>query len=310
MDSAKELNLKNSAYKKAVELYVWEAYLDDVGKGDITTKYFVSKKRKKVIAEVITNESGILSGIQEAEWFLKKIGIKIIKTKSLLRGRSKDGASIKSGQVIMRLSGTAKKILMAERTVLNLLQRMSGVATATNKLSSKLPKNIKLLATRKTLWGLLDKRAVTVGGGGTHRLNLNDAILIKENHLTLSSDLKKDLRRVLKKSKKVKFIEIELENLSEVMDFITIYDQLKIKKQIVVMLDNFSPDTVKRAISLLKKSPSERLGRAGKVSIELSGGIDENNIKKYAIKGVSAISSGAITTKAPNLDISLNICNT
>ncbi len=295
MDSSKKLNLKNSAYKKAVELYVWEAYLDDVGKGDLTTKYFVAKKRKKVIAEVVINEDGIISGIQEAEWFLKKFGIKIVKG-------SKDGASMKSGQIIMKLSGTAQKILMAERTLLNLLQRMSGVATATNKLSSKLPKSIKLLATRKTLWGLLDKRAVTVGGGSTHRLNLNDAILIKENHLSLSSDLKKDLRRAIKKSKKAKFIEIELENLNEVMDFVMIYDQLKkefmIKKQIVVMLDNFSPDTVKRAVSLLKQS---------KVLIELSGGINEDNIDKYAIKGVSAISSGAITTKAPNLDISLNI---
>ena len=97
---------------------------------------------------------------------------------------------------------------------------MSGVATATNSLSSELPNSIKLLATRKTLWGMLDKRAVAVGGGGTHRLNLNDAILIKENHLTLSSDLKKDLRRVFKKAKKAKFIEIEVEDLNEVMDFI------------------------------------------------------------------------------------------
>ena len=294
MDSSKKLNLKNSAYKKAVELYVWETYLDDVGKGDLTIKYFVAKKRKKIIAEVITNEDGIISGIQEAEWFLKKLGIKIIKG-------LKDGASIKSGQIIMKLKGTAQKILMAERTLLNLLQRMSGVATATNKLSSKLPKSIKLLATRKTLWGLLDKRAVTVGGGGTHRLNLNDAILIKENHLSLSSDLKKDLRRAIKKSKKAKFIEIELENINEVMDFIMIYDQLKkeftIKKQIVVMLDNFSPDTVKRAISLLKQS---------KILIEISGSINEYNIDKYAIKGVSAISSGAVTMKASSLDISLN----
>lgn len=295
MNFAKELNLKNPVYKKAVELYVWRAYLDDVGKGDITTKYFISKKRQKITAEVVINESGILAGVQEAEWFLKKLGIKIIK-------KSKDGESIKSGQIIMDLNGPAHKILKSERTLLNLLQRMSGVATTANHLSSQLPKSIKLLATRKTLWGLLDKRAVTVGGGGTHRLNLSDAVLIKENHLSLSSNLKKDLRRVIKKSKKAKFIEIELENLNEVMDFIMIYDQLKkeltIKKQIVVMLDNFSPDTIKRAISLLKKSD---------VLIEVSGGINKDNISKYAIKGVSAISSGAITTKAPNLDISLNI---
>jgi len=295
MDASNELNIKSSAYKRAVELYVMEAYLDDVGKGDITTKYFVSKKKKKVIAEIVTNESGILAGVQEAEWFLKQLGIKITQ-------KTKDGTSVKSGQVIIKIQGPAGRILAAERTLLNLLQRMSGVATATNNLSSKLPKNIKLLATRKTLWGLLDKRAVAVGGGGTHRLNLNDAILIKENHLRLSADFKKDLRRTIKKSKKARFVEIELENLNEVMDFIMAYDQIKkeleIKKQIVVMLDNFSPDTVKRAVALLKKSG---------VLIELSGGIDEENIKKYAIKGVSAISSGAITGKADSLDMSLNI---
>ena len=297
MDASNELSIKNSAYKRAVQLYVMEAYLHDVGKGDITTKYFIPEKRKKIIAKIITNESGILAGVQETEWFLKQLGIKIIQS-------SKDGTSIKSGQVVMKLQGRAGKILAAERTLLNLLQRMSGVATATNNLSAKLPKKIKLLATRKTLWGLLDKRAVVVGGGGTHRLNLSDAVLIKENHLSLSPDLKKCLRRTIKKSKKARFVEIELENLDEVMDFIMVYDQIKkeikIKKPIIVMLDNFSPDTVKRAVSLLKKS---------RVSIELSGGIDEDNIKKYAIKSVSAISSGAITGKAPNLDISLNICS-
>ena len=307
LDAAKELNLKNSAYKRAVHFYVKRAYVEDTKKADITTKYFVPKNRKKITAEVVVNEPGILAGIQEAEWFLKKLGIKVIK-------KSKDGSSIKSDEVIMKIQGSAYKILSAERTLLNLLQRMSGVATATNKLSSKLPKNIKLLATRKTLWGMLDKKAVAVGGGGTHRLNLNDAILIKENHLTLSSDLKKDLYRTIKKAKKARFIEIELENLNEIMDFIMIYNQikkeLKIKKQIVVMLDNFSPDTVKRAVSLLQKSPSDpTLAGAGKVLIEVSGGINEDNISKYAIKGVSAISSGAITGRAPNLDISLNIKN-
>ncbi len=205
LDAKKELTLKNPAYKKAVNLYIWQAYLNDLSKGDVTTKYFVPKKRRIITAKIIAKEAGVLAGIMEAEWFLKKLGIRITQKK-------KEGAKLKKGDVIMRLKGRANKILASERTLLNLLQRMSGVATITNRLVSKLPKSIKLLATRKTLWGNMDKRAVSVGGGGTHRLNLNDAVLIKENHIALADNLEKRLKKVFRKAKKVRFVEIELEN--------------------------------------------------------------------------------------------------
>jgi len=271
--------------------YIWRAYLNDLGRGDVTTDMFVPRKRQIVGAEIIAKEDGLLAGIPEAEWFLEKLGIRIIR-------RKKDGAKIRKGDVIMELKGRADTILSAERTLLNLLQRMSGVATATNRLASRLPRSVKLLATRKTLWGDLDKRAVAVGGGGTHRLNLADAVLIKENHIVLTDNLGKSLKRVFKKAKKVRFIEIELENLKQVLQFTEICKKIRPLKKLVVMLDDFKPSDVRKAVLILRE-----IG----VLVEVSGGINEKNIKKYIIKGVSAISSGAITNKAPALDFSLNL---
>jgi len=294
LNAAYELVLKNPTYKKAVQLYVWQAYLQDLGKGDITTNLFIKNKKKKVIAEIVANREGVIAGINEAEWFLKQLGIKVLE-------RFKEGEVVKRNDIILKIEGSIQKILTAERTLLNLIQRMSGVATATKKLSSKLPKNIKLLATRKTLWGLLDKKAVALGGGATHRLNLDDAVLIKDNHLDFEMDWGSGLTKVLK-NKKVRFVEIELENIDQIHDFLVVYDRLREKihpqKPVVVMLDNFRPADIKRVIPQLKQ--------AG-LTIELSGGISERNIEKYCIKGVTAISSGAITGRAKNLDMSLNI---
>lgn len=293
LDASKELNLKNPAYKKAVELYVWQAYLSDFGKGDVTTDLFVSKKSQIVKAEIIAKESGILAGIMEAEWFLKKLGIRILKNK-------KDGFVLRTGEQIMFFSGRANKILAGERTLLNLLQRMSGIATATHRMIGKIPKSIKLFATRKTFWGELDKRAVSLGGGYTHRLNLADAILIKDNHIALSNNFEQSLKKVFNYSKKIRFIEIELENFKQIEYFVQIYQKIKRKRQTVVMLDNFNLSEIRRAVAVLRKTG---------VLIEVSGGINEGNIKKYAIKGVNFISCGAVTNKAKAIDLSLSIVN-
>lgn len=290
LDASLKLILKNPAYRKAIDLYVWQAYLNDLGRGDLTTDCFVFRKYRQVVAKVVSKDTGILAGMQEAEWFLKKLGIQIMNNK-------KDGAKLKKGDVIIEIRGWADKILAAERTLLNLLQRMSGVATATKLLSQKLPRSIRLLATRKTLWGDLDKRAVSVGGGMTHRLNLNDAILIKENHIALNDDPEKGFSLVDSK-KGIRFAEIELQNMNQVVGFAALYQLIKPIKNLVVMLDNFKPIDIKKALLILKKID---------VLVEISGGINEKNIKKYAIKGVDAISSGAITNKADALDFSLQI---
>ena len=295
MDSSASLKPTNKQYEKALTNYVWEAYRMDTSDGDVTTKYFLGRVNGVVQASIKANEEGIFAGAQEAKWLLDKIGIKIIQVK-------KEGVKIEKGEIVMHIEGVASKILAAERTLLNLLQRMSGVATKAKKLSTKTPKGIQLLCTRKTLWGLLDKRAASLGGAKTHRLNLGDAVLVKENHLTLAPNFKQSLKRTFKKLSKVKFVEIELESKKEVEAFIEAYGKfkriVKDEKGIVVMLDNFSPKAVKEVVAPLKK-----LG----VYVELSGGINERSISRYNIAGVSAISSGAITTKAPNLDFSMRV---
>ncbi len=290
MDASSELHLKNKNYLKQLKQYVWQAYLNDTRGGDMTTRLFIDWSNPVIQAKIIAKEEGTFCGLMEAHWFLKKIKIQIKKTK-------KEGIEVKKGDVVMSLEGSAESILMAERTLLNLIQRMSGIATAAQKLSSKLPKSIKLLATRKTFWGDLDKRAVSIGGGSTHRLSLSDAILIKENHISITKNLEKSLKKAFKKSKKVRFIEVEIEDLDQLETLISICMSFKkLPLNLVVMLDNFKPSMLKRAILLLK--PLNCL-------IEVSGGISQKNIKHYTIKGVSAISSGAITNKAGAIDFSL-----
>lgn len=290
MDAGAELNPKNKRYLAQLKQYIWQTYLHDVGTGDITTKVFV--ERNPVIQATITaKEAGIFAGVEEACWLLNRLKIKDLRFK-------KEGQKIKKGEAVMVLEGKAHSILKAERTLLNLLQRMSGIATRTMKMKAKMPKSIQLLATRKTFWGDLDKKAVSIGGGGTHRLNLADAILIKENHIAMADDLEKSLKRAFKKSKKVRFTEMEVESLDQVRWLTQFMKKNQPPDHFVVMLDNFTPVNIKRAIHLLKPF---------KILIEASGGIDEDNIKKYCVKGLSAISSGSIINKAKAIDLSLKI---
>jgi nicotinate-nucleotide pyrophosphorylase (carboxylating) len=295
MDAHSRLQLSDKAYLKAVQLYVWGAYLLDSPKADVSTKAFLGAGRQIITANVRTNEDGILAGMQEAEWLLSKLGLKILKAKN-------DGTRLKKGEMFLEIEGRASMILGVERTLLNLLQRMSGVATKTKRFKLKMPKGVRLLATRKTLWGLLDKRAVSLGGGSTHRLDLSDAILIKDNHIALVSNFKRSLKRAFKRSAKVKFLEVELDSVERVEEFLKLFKKLgKLLNEetgMAVMLDNFNPRDIRKVIKPLVD--------AG-LFVELSGGINERNLMRYNIVGVSAISSGALTARADNLDFSLEV---
>lgn len=277
-------------YRKAWDRYVWQAYKADIGSGDITVKSFIQDPHRSIRAAVTAGEPGTLAGLKEAEWFLKKLDIKI-------KTASREGKTFKRGETLLTFAGRADRILAAERTLLNLLQRMSGVATAARRMAKKLPPGIRLLATRKTLWGALDKRAVTVGGGGAHRLGLFDAILVKDNHLSLVPDWPAAWARALKRAGNVKFVEIELQNMKEVRRFAAAVKN-RPRKNTIVMLDNFSPARLREALKIL---------RPLKVLIEVSGGITEKNIQNFALPGVHFISSGAITMRAPAIDLSLEI---
>ena len=257
---------------------------EDIGKGDITSNLL---PRKKISVKIISRENAIVAGASYAKEIFKLKGCssKILK---------KDGSKIKPNQAIMIISGNAGNILTCERTALNLLTRMSGIATQTNDLIKKIPKKTKLYATRKTAPGLryFDKEAVEIGGGKKHRLTLDEMVMIKDNHIAIGESL---LSLIKKTKKKYKKFEVEVENTSDAV--------LAAKEGAsIIMLDNFTPAQIKKIIQTLKKSKLRN-----RVLLEASGGITSKNISKYGQTEVDIISVGSITNSVKGIDMSLEI---
>jgi nicotinate-nucleotide pyrophosphorylase (carboxylating) len=268
-----------------------EMLADDLGSGDITSEALVQPKTK-AIAEVIVKQAGVLAGMAEATIAFNEMGVKTMAIKS-------DGAKIKTGDVVMQLEGPARKILAAERVVLNLLMRMSGIATATRELMDRARrKNPKVViaATRKTapLLTYFDKRAVVAAGGEPHRYTLSDQILIKDNHLRLVGSVSEAVCNARKTARKAK-IEIEVTKPEEVLAAAKAGAD-------IVMLDNMKPAEIARAIKMLKHEDLRE-----KVVLEVSGGIEPSNVESFAATGVDIISSGYMTMRAPALDMSLKM---
>jgi len=261
---------------------------EDIQGGDITS---VLLPKKKIKAKIISRQEGILAGVKFAGdiFRLKGCSVKIIK---------KDGAKLKSNQIILQISGNARTVLSCERTALNLLSRMSGIATQTNFLVSKIRKinrKTKLYSTRKTAPGLrfFDKEAVKIGGGHKHRMSLNDMVMIKDNHLLVSNSIENITKNARKQHRDV---EVEVENQRDAMIAAS-------SGATIVMLDNFSPAQIKKTISALQKKKIRN-----KIKLEASGGINSKNISAYAKTGVDIISVGSITNSVKSLDLSLEVC--
>ncbi|HMQ68536.1 MAG TPA: carboxylating nicotinate-nucleotide diphosphorylase [Ignavibacteria bacterium] len=277
-------------YKQAVKL-IKSALAEDIGKGDITSELLIPVKSESN-AEVLVKESGIISGIE-----IFNLVFAIIDKKIKTGFVKKDGASVKKGEVIGYVKGNTRNLLKGERVALNLLQKMSGIATQTANLTKKLNnKSIQIIDTRKTTpnMRIFEKMAVVSGGGANHRMGLYDMILIKDNHIEANKNIS-NLLDVLKmnKSRIRKKVELEVKDLAE---FKIVLDK---GKGLVnrIMLDNFKIDDVKKAAALNK----------GLFELEISGGVDKSNIQNYKnIKGVRYISVGAITHSVDSLDIALN----
>ena len=257
---------------------------EDIGKGDITSNLL---PKKKITVKIISRENAIIAGVSYAKEIFKLKGCssKILK---------KDGSKIKPNQTIMIISGNAGNILTCERTALNLLTRMSGIATQTNALVKKIPKKTKLYATRKTAPGLryFDKEAVEIGGGKKHRLTLDEMVMIKDNHIAIGDSL---LSLIKKTKKKYRKFEVEVENTSDAV--------LAAKEgATIIMLDNFTPAQIKKTIQTLKNQKLRN-----KVLLEASGGITTKNISKYGQTEVDIISVGSITNSVKGIDMSLEI---
>lgn len=293
-NQAKALTPRSPIYREWVLQYTFGELKKDLGRGDITTAHLF-RKPKKVTARIFSRERGILAGRQEIEFFLKRrLRMKFLK---------RDGQRIRSGETIAFLSGDIREILRIERVTLNLLGRMSGVATQIRRIIEKVKKvnrHVLITPTRKTLWGLLDKRACALGGGGTHRLSLDNAILIKDNHLdVMDRDIEKAIMSFFPLRQKAAFFEIEVATPKEAK--IACVALTKLNRQgkcgipCFIMLDNFSPKMIKA------------VGRNSHVGLEASGGINEKNIRAYAKTGVDIISMGSLTHGAPMLNLSLEI---
>ena len=278
--------------RKILEEKLRQILAEDIGQGDVTAQAIIPPNLN-VKAIVITKEEGVAAGIEETIILAEYLGLKV-------KAKVADGEKIRNKQVLMEISGDARTILSAERTMLNLLSRMSGIATITRTLTEKLGKTgakAKIAATRKSAPGLLyfDKKAVTIGSGDPHRLHLDDMILIKDNHIAIVGSPEEAVKKAKANASFTKKIAVEVTKASDVL-------KVAQAEADVIMLDNFSIEQVKDAVDLLKKA-----GFLGKVILEASGGITAKNIMDYAMAKVDIISMGEITHSVKALDISLEI---
>ena len=277
--------------RRLVEEKLRQILADDVGQGDVTGAAVIPANLT-VKAEVIAKEDGVVAGIEEATFLAEYLGLTV-------KSKVADGEKIKNKQVLLQISGDAQTILSVERTMLNLLSRMSGIATKTRTLAEKLEKakvKAKIAATRKSAPGLLyfDKKAVVIGGGDPHRLHLDDMVLIKDNHLAIIGSVEEAVKKAKAYASFSKKIEVEVTDVE---------DSLKAANAgaDIVMLDNFSPKQAKAAGEALRKAGFSKL------MLEVSGGITCENLLDYAQADVDIISMGELTHSVKALDISLEI---
>jgi nicotinate-nucleotide pyrophosphorylase (carboxylating) len=269
---------------------------EDVGIEDVTSNN-LHNSNKMFDAEIMykSDITGILCGIEETQMLFDICNCDIIYSKS-------DGMKILSNEKIMQINGKAKDILKAERVALNILMRLSGIATMTRKfvdLVNQIDPSISIASTRKTVPGLrlLDKKAVVIGGGISHRIRLDDMVMIKDNHIIVDTSIKNIISSIRTKIGFAKIIECEVKNESEALQAIE-------SGANIIMLDNFSLVDAKVTISKII-----HLGYRNKIKIEISGGINLQNVVDYAKLKPDIISMGYLTHSSPSLDFSLKIIN-
>ena len=270
--------------QKYIDSIVKQALLEDLyPKGDITTN-LIYLKNKVINAKIISKQNGIVSGLDFC-----KAAFKLVGKETVFKSKIKDGKPIKKNKIIAEIKAKTKTILIAERTALNFLNHASGISTLTNQFVKKAEQKTKICCTRKTTPNLrlLEKYAVKKGGGYNHRFNLSDEILIKENHISSESALRKLIIKALK-TKKIVTVEIQnIEQLKQVLG-------LNFKR---ILFDNMKISQLKKCVKICKK----------KFETEYSGNANLGNIKKISKTGVQRISVGSITHSSKSFDSSLLI---
>ena len=268
------------------------ALAEDTGSGDITTDAIVSQNVKGE-AYVVAKEDMVLSGIDVFKKVFQNVSGQWSVVSSQFKERYRDGEIVRSGKIIIEMSGNMRTLLTGERTALNFLQRMSGIATLTKKFVDSVKGfKAKIIDTRKTTpcLRILEKYAVQCGGGINHRFGLYDGILIKDNHIKAAGGIIKAVKRVRDNAPHLIKIEVETKSLKEVKDALNC-------KADVIMLDNMDIPAIKKAVKLIDK----------RALIEVSGGVTLKNVSEIAATGVDYISIGALTHSARAVDISMEI---
>lgn len=328
-DCSQRLSMQNKGYRdRLADFFGREVFEDMTGTGPRTERKDLAgsllfKNSEKSEACMIAKQEGILAGVEEVAWFYKinRLEVEVYKN---------DGEKVKPGDKVMRVNGPTCHILNLERTGLNLVQRMSGIATAVRNLKAKLNGHkTVIVATRKTMDRYLDKKAVTLGGGLAHRLGLYDGIIVKDNYLTALENSGKDpikeaieLASMMILDKKLKFIEIEVSSKKDAITAARGFrkamadiNEAKMAgkascKEVnpddfvpcLIMLDNMTPKEAREVVKSLKE---EKLHDY--VILEASGGITDKNARRYAEAGIDAISIGAVTHSVKALDLSQKI---
>ncbi len=260
---------------------------EDTALGDITSENIFTNK-DKTTARLVAKQNLILCGIDLAKEIFKYVDQTLV-----FKTKFNDGDKVKKGAVIATVSGSTLSILKAERTVLNFMQRMSGIATQAAELNEVCKKyGVMLVDTRKTQPALrkFDKYAVKTGGAKNHRMSLSDAVLIKDNHITAAGSITKAVQKIRQNIGHTNKIEVETKNLAEVKE------ALKVKADII-MLDNMTPKEIEKIVAFVE----------GRAVLEASGGINPENLEQYAKTGVDVISMGCLTHSVKSADISLLI---
>jgi nicotinate-nucleotide pyrophosphorylase (carboxylating) len=274
----------DDAALKLIEL----ALAEDRGPGDWTTRWIVSA-RAKGEAEIIAKEAGVIAGLALAAAVFLRLDPRVE-----FEAAVSDGDRVEPGMRIATIRGPARAILTGERTALNFLQRLSGVATVTRRFVDAIAgTRARILDTRKTTpaWRTLEKGAVRAGGGDNHRSGLYDMVLIKENHVALAGGVEEAIRRIRDANTRGLRVEVEIHDLSQLRAAI----DARVDR---VLLDNMSVERIREAVKVVRK-------RAAGIEIEASGNMTLERVRAVADTGVDFISVGALTHSAPSLDLSL-----
>lgn len=300
------LTIESPAYLQMVRTFTEALLHVDLRPKDLTVEA-LGIRDEPASAIIVACEDGVAAGLDELAFMLRRFGVQVTLEAS-------DGDILERGRTVLRAEGERTKLLSLERVGLNLLQRMSGIATATRCLQLRARNcsaSTRIVATRKTPWGLLDKRAVHLGKGGTHRLGLGDAIVIKNNHLALIANDEEQaaplaVARAWSFRRDAAFIEVEVRGaaaaLAAAKTFRRLQDDEAERYPCLLMLDNMKTEDIRSILDALR---GENLW--DDILIEASGGISETNVEAYAASGVDAISIGALTHSPRALDFSQRI---